>query len=258
MALTSFSNMVGRLGMLTGQLDAASKKKKATQAKIKADAQRDIRDYMENQRQFNLGMAKDYDLARFNQNEANRRALYNMEGTLGAAMIRAAAASNKPPTDQLGLSDMSNINTMISDSVLNATTPDGRFIFPESAYEGNDLKPEFVGPFNQITQMVRNQILAGQVSDNPASVNKAINDAIGLLSPTVNFDAGELYGYDSPPSMGFGGEMGSLISGFRSKLQGMPQSERQSEIQRFRDALTNRGLSPNVVNQVIRIVSRGI
>ena len=213
---------------------------------------------MESQRQFNLGMAKDYDLARFNQNEANRRALYNMEGTLGAAMIRAAAASNKPPTDQLGLSDMSNINTMISDSVLNATTPDGQFIFPESAYEGNDLKPEFVGPFNQITQMVRNQILAGQVSDNPASVNKAINDAIGLLSPTVNFDAGELYGYDSPPSMGFGGEMGSLISGFRSKLQGMPQSERQSEIQRFRDALTNRGLSPNVVNQVIRIVSRGI
>lgn len=258
MALTSFSNMVGRLGMLTGQLDAADKKKKAAQAKIKADAQRDIRDYMESQRQFNLGMAKDYDLARFNQNEANRRALYNMEGTLGAAMIRAAAASNKPPTDQLGLSDMSNINTMISDSVLNATTPDGQFIFPESAYEGNDLKPEFVGPFNQITQMVRNQILAGQVSDNPASVNKAINDAIGLLSPTVNFDAGELYGYDSPPSMGFGGEMGSLISGFRSKLQGMPQSERQSEIQRFRDALTNRGLSPNVVNQVIRIVSRGI
>ena len=258
MALTSFSNMVGRLGMLTGQLDAAGKKKKAAQAKIKADAQRDIRDYMESQRQFNLGMAKDYDLARFNQNEANRRALYNMEGTLGAAMIRAAAASNKPPTDQLGLSDMSNINTMISDSVLNATTPDGQFIFPESAYEGNDLKPEFVGPFNQITQMVRNQILAGQVSDNPASVNKAINDAIGLLSPTVNFDAGELYGYDSPPSMGFGGEMGSLISGFRSKLQGMPQSERQSEIQRFRDALTNRGLSPNVVNQVIRIVSRGI
>ena len=258
MALTSFSNMVGRLGMLTGQLDAAGKKKKTAAEKLRSEQYRDRRDFMEGQRQFNLGMTKDYDLARFNQDQANRRALYGMEGTLGAAMIRAAAASNKPPTDQLGLSDMSNINTMISDSVLNATTPDGQFIFPESAYEGNDLKPEFVGPFNQITQMVRNQILAGQISDNPASVNKAINDAIGLLSPTVNFDEGELYGYDSPPSMGFGGEMGSLISGFRGKLQSMPQSERQAEIQRFRDALKNRGLSPNVVNQVIRIVSRGI
>ena len=260
MALTSFSNMVGRLGMLTGQLDAAGKKKKAATEQLRAKQYADRRDFMEGQRQFNLGMTKDYDLARFNQNEANRRAIYNMEGNLGAALIRAAAASNKPPTDQLGLSDMSNINTMISDSVLNATTPDGQFIFPESAYEGNDLKPEFVGPFNQITQMVRNQILAGQVSDNPASVNKAINDAISLLSPTVNFEAGDYWGYekDGTPSMGFGGEMGSLISGFRSKLQGMPQSERQSEIQRFRDALTNRGLSPNVVNQVIRIVSRGI
>ena len=255
MALTSFSNMVGRLGMLTGQLDAADKKKKATQAKLKADAQRDIRDYMENQRQFNLGMTKDYDLARFNQDQANKRALFGMEGTLGAAMIRAAAASNKPPTDQLGLSDMSNLNSMISDSVLNAMTPDGQPLFPEDAFDGGELKPIYQGPFAEITGMVRNQILAGQVQDNPVAVNKAINDALGLLSPTTTFNDG--WKSDSVTT-GFGGELGSLISGFRGKLQSMPQSERQSEIQRFRDALTQRGLSSTVVNQVIRIVSRGI
>ena len=258
MALTSFSNMVGRLGMLTGQLDAASKKKKATQAKIKADAQRDIRDYMESQRQFNLGMTKDYDLARFNQDQANRRALYGMEGTLGAAMIRAAAAANKPPTDQLGLSDMGNLNSMINDSVLNAMTPDGQPLFPEDAFDGADLKPIYQGPFAEITSMVRNQVLSGQVQDNPVAVNKAINDALGLLSPTTSMTEGfPVFGSDSA-SMGFGGELGSLIAGFRGKLQSMPQSERQSEIQRFRDALTQRGIAAPVVNQVIRIVSRGI
>ena len=257
MALTSFSNMVGRLGMLTGQLDAADKKKKATQAKIKADAQRDIRDYMESQRQFNLGMTKDYDLARFNQDQANRRALYGMEGTLGAAMIRAAASSNNT-TDQLGLSDMGNLNSMINDSVLNAMTPDGQPLFPEDAFDGADLKPIYQGPFAEITSMVRNQVLSGQVQDNPVAVNKAINDALGLLSPTTSMTEGfPVFGSDSA-SMGFGGELGSLIAGFRGKLQSMPQSERQSEIQRFRDALTQRGIAAPVVNQVIRIVSRGI
>ena len=257
MALTSFSNMVGRLGMLTGQLDAAGKKKKAAQAKIKADAQRDIRDYMESQRQFNLGMTKDYDLARFNQDQANRRALFGMEGTLGAAMIRAAASSNNT-TDQLGLSDMGNLNSMISDSVLNAMTPDGQPLFPNDAFEGGDLKPLYQGPFSEITNMVRSQVLSGQVQDNPVAINKAINDALGLLSPNVTTSGMGIFDGDPAANVGFGGEMGSIIAGFRGKLQSMPQSERQAEIQRFRDALTNRGLSPNVVNQVIRIVSRGI
>ena len=256
MALTSFSNMVGRLGMLTGQLDAADKKKKAAQAKIKAEAQRDIRDYMESQRQFNLGMSKDYDLARFNQDQANRRALLSLEGTLGGAMIRAAAASNKPPTDQLGLGDMSNLNSMINDSVLNAMTPDGQPLFPEDAFDGADLKPIYQGAFADITGMVRNQILSGQIQDNPVAVNKAINDALGLLSPTTTLND-PMVGFDSVTT-GFGGELGSIIAGFRSKLQSMPQSERQSEIQRFRDALTQRGIAAPVVNQVIRIVSRGI
>ena len=257
MALTSFSNMVGRLGMLTGQLDAADKKKKAAQAKIKLDAQRDIRDYMESQRQFNLGMTKDYDLARFNQDQANRRALFGMEGTLGAAMIRAAASSNNT-TDQLGLSDMGNLNSMISDSVLNAMTPDGQPLFPNDAFEGGDLKPLYQGPFSEITNMVRSQVLSGQVQDNPVAINKAINDALGLLSPNVTTSGMGIFDGDPAANVGFGGEMGSIIAGFRGKLQSMPQSERQAEIQRFRDALTNRGLSPNVVNQVIRIVSRGI
>ena len=257
MALTSFSNMVGRLGMLTGQLDAAGRKKKAAAEKLRAEQYADRRDFMEGQRQFNLGMTKDYDLARFNQDQANRRALFGMEGTLGAAMIRAAASSNNT-TDQLGLSDMGNLNSMISDSVLNAMTPDGQPLFPNDAFDGADLKPIYQGPFAELTGMVRNQILSGQVQDNPVAINKAINDALGVLSPNVT-TSGMGIGDGAPAaSLGFGGELGSIISGFRGKLQSMPQSERQSEIQRFRDALTNRGLSPTVVNQVIRIVSRGI
>lgn len=258
MALTSFSNMVGRLGMLTGQLDAAGKKKKAAAEKLRAEQYADRRDFMEGQRQFNLGMTKDYDLARFNQNEANRRAIYNMEGNLGAALIRAAAASNKPSTDQLGLSDMGNLNSMINDSVLNAMTPDGQPLFPNDAFDGADLKPIYQGPFAELTGMVRNQILSGQVQDNPVAINKAINDALGVLSPNVT-TSGMGIGDGAPSaSLGFGGELGSIIAGFRGKLQSMPQSERQSEIQRFRDALTQRGIAAPVVNQVIRIVSRGI
>ena len=230
-------------------------KRKRRAEKLRSEQYRDRRDFMEGQRQFNLGMTKDYDLARFNQDQANQRALFGMEGTLGAAMIRAAASSNNT-TDQLGLSDMGNLNSMISDSVLNAMTPDGQPLFPNDAFEGGDLKPYIRGRFQK--SLAWSAVKFWPVRhDNPVAINKAINDALGLLSPNVT-TSGMGWMDLTLLQMGFGGEMGSIIAGFRGKLQSMPQSERQAEIQRFRDALGKRGLSPNVVNQVIRIVSRGI
>ena len=91
--MSRFMTTLGNLGLLAGQLDAAGKKKEAAQ-----------RAAAEEIRQFNLGLASKYDIAKFNQDQANRRAILNLEGTLGGAMIRANAKGQPNP---LNLGNMS-------------------------------------------------------------------------------------------------------------------------------------------------------
>ena len=78
--MSRFMTTLGNLGLLAGQLDAAEKQK---EAKLRAAA--------EEQRQFNLELASKYDIAKYNQDQANQRANLNLYGTLGGAMIRANA-----------------------------------------------------------------------------------------------------------------------------------------------------------------------
>lgn len=259
MALASFGNVLGRLGLLAGQVDTALDTKEARQAKIERDAQAARMKFVEDQRQFNLGLTKDYDVARFNQMNANQRNQMSTIGTLGAAMIRAnasAAAAGVP--DSLDLGNMSALNSMINSSVLNAQGPDGQPLFGNDAFDGADLKDIYQGPFAQITGMVRDQILSGQIGNDPASINSAINDALGILSPTVTTSGMGIMDGDPSASMSFGGEMGRIISAFKNKLMTMPQSERAAEVERFRQSLLSRQISPNVVAQIVRMAQSGI
>ena len=82
--MSRFMTTLGNLGLLAGQLDAAGKQKEAKQ-----------RAAAEEQRQFNLGLTSKYDIAKFNQDQANKRAILNLEGTLGGATRRV---NGPPPT----------------------------------------------------------------------------------------------------------------------------------------------------------------
>ena len=242
--MSRFMTTLGRLGMLAGQLDTADKKKKAAQ---KAAA--------EKQRQFNAELTAKYELERFKQDQANNRAILPLYGTLGAAMIRANN-SNQP--DQLGLSNMSSIDNMINTSVLNYVTPEGTPLFGNDAFDGSDLQDLYTGPFGQITGLVRDSILSNPgVYDNPSSVNTAIGNALGLLSPSIT-TSGMGYGDGDPAaSVTFGGEVGQLTSAFRNKLRQTPQSEQQALINNFRTSLM-RMFPASVAQQIIRIAQQGM
>ena len=75
---------LGNLGLLAGQLSAADKQK---EAKLKAAA--------EEQRQFNLGLAAKYDIARYNQDQANQRARDALIGTLGLSLIHISEPTRR-------------------------------------------------------------------------------------------------------------------------------------------------------------------
>jgi len=235
---------LGNLGLLAGQLSAAEKQK---EAKLRAAA--------EEQRQFNLGLAAKYDIAQFNQAQANKRAYDNLIGTLGGAMIRANAKGQANP---LNLGNMSALNDMINTSVLNYSGADGTPLFGNDAFDGNDLGEDYTGVFGTITGLVRDQVLSGQVGNDPQSINKAINDALNLLSPqiTVQDRPGVFTGDDY--LLGFGGEMGQFVSSFRQKVMQTPPGQRGELINDLRTSLTNRGLSSTVANQIIRLIQQGL
>ena len=242
--MSRFMTTLGNLGLLAGQLDAAGKQKEAKQ-----------RAAAEEQRQFNLGLASKYDIAKFNQDQANRRAILNLEGTLGGAMIRANAKGQANP---LNLGNMSALNDMINTSVLNYSGADGTPLFGDDAFDGNDLDPLYSGVYGQITDMVKNQVLSGQIGNDPASINKAINDALGLLSPQITTSGTGYFDGDPTATLSFGGELGQFVSSFRQKVMQTPAGQRGQLINDLRNSLTGRGLSSTVANQIIRLIQQGL
>ena len=242
--MSRFMTTLGNLGLLAGQLSAADKQKKTKQ-----------RAAAEEQRQFNLGLASKYDIARFNQDQANRRAILNLEGTLGGAMIRANAKGQANP---LNLGNMSALNDMINTSVLNYSGADGTPLFGNDAFDGNDLSEDYTGVFGTITGLVRDQVLSGQVGNDPQSINKAINDALNLLSPQINKQDRDYWFTGDDNVLGFGGEMGEFVSSFRQKVMQTPPGQRGDLINNLRNSLTGRGLSLTVANQIIRLIQQGL
>ena len=225
-------------------MDAAEKQK---EAKLRAAA--------EEQRQFNLELASKYDIARYNQDQANQRANLNLYGTLGGAMIRANQKGQPNPLD---LGNISDVNDMINTSVLNYSGADGKPLFGNDAFDGKDLGEDALGVFGTITGLVRDQVLSGQVNNDPVSINKAINDALNLLSPqiTVKDRKGAFTGDDY--ILSFGGEMGEFVNSFRQKVMQTPPGQRGQLINDLRNSLTGRGLSVTVANQIIRLIQQGL
>lgn len=242
--MSRFMTTLGNLGLLAGQLSAADKQKEAKQ-----------RAAAEEQRQFNLELASKYDIAQFNQAQANKRAYDNLIGTLGGAMIRANAQGQANP---LTLSNMAPLRDMIGPAILNYSGADGTPLFGNDAYDDNELKPLYGGVYGQITDLVMNQVLSGQVNNDPVSINKAINDALTLLSPQVTLTQTGIGDGPATAVLGFGGELGQFISSFRQKVMQIPVGERQQLINQLRTSLTGRGLSSTVANQIIRLIQQGL
>ena len=239
--MSRFMNTLGNLGLLAGQLDAAGDKKRASQAAA-----------AEKQRQFNLDLASKYDIANFNQAQANNRSMNQLYGKLGGAMI---GANNK---GSLGLSDMSNLDTMIGDQLKNYTGADGVPLFGDDAYKDNEMLGLYTGPYGQILGMVKDQVLnTPGMSDDPLAIGRAIGDALTLLSPQVSTK--DPWGPEpETATLGFGGEVGQLASSMRQKILDTPASQRGQLISDLRSALMGKNISASVANQIIAIATQGI
>lgn len=237
--MSRFMNTLGNLGLLAGQLDAAGDKKRASQAAA-----------AEKQRQFNLDLASKYDIANFNQSQANNRSMNQLYGRLGGAMI---SANNK---GSLGLSDMSNLDTMIGDQLRSYSGADGVPLFGDDAYKDNEMLGMYTGPYGQIMGMVKDQVLnTPGMSDDPVAIQRAIGDALSLLSPQVTTT--DNWGPDTA-TLGFGGEVGQLASSMRQKILDTPASQRGQLISDLRSALMGKNISASVANQIIAIATQGI
>lgn len=233
-------NTLGNLGLLAGQLDAAGDKKRASQAAA-----------AEKQRQFNLELSSKYDIANFNQAQANNRSMNQLYGRLGGAMI---GANNK---GSLGLSDMSNLDTMIGDQLRSYSGADGVPLFGDDAYKDNEMLGMYTGPYGQIMGMVKDQVLnTPGMSDDPVAIQRAIGDALSLLSPQVTTTDNLVF--DNTATLGFGGEVGQLASSMRQKILDTPASQRGQLISDLRSALMGKNISASVANQIIAIATQGI
>ena len=233
-------NTLGNLGLLAGQLDAAGDKKRASQAAA-----------AEKQRQFNLELSSKYDIANFNQAQANNRSMTQLYGRLGGAMI---GANNK---GSLGLSDMSNLDTMIGDQLRSYSGADGVPLFGDDAYKDNEMLGMYTGPYGQIMGMVKDQVLnTPGMSDDPVAIQRAIGDALSLLSPQVTTTDNLVF--DNTATLGFGGEVGQLASSMRQKILDTPASQRGQLISDLRSALMGKNISASVANQIIAIATQGI
>ena len=238
--MSRFMNTLGNLGLLAGQLDAAGDKKRASQAAA-----------AEKQRQFNLELSSKYDIANFNQAQANNRSMNQLYGRLGGAMI---GANNK---GSLGLSDMSNLDTMIGDQLRSYSGADGVPLFGDDAYKDNEMLGMYTGPYGQIMGMVKDQVLnTPGMSDDPVAIQRAIGDALSLLSPQVTSTDNLVF--DNTATLGFGGEVGQLASSMRQKILDTPASQRGQLISDLRSALMGKNISASVANQIIAIATQGI
>ena len=235
-------NTLGNLGLLAGQLDAAGDKKRASQAAA-----------AEKQRQFNLELSSKYDIANFNQAQANNRSMTQLYGRLGGAMI---GANNK---GSLGLSDMSNLDTMIGDQLRSYSGADGVPLFGDDAYKDNEMVGMYTGPYGQIMGMVKDQVLnTPGMSDDPVAIQRAIGDALSLLSPQVTTSNTGFGDGPATANLSFSGEVGQLASSMRQKILDTPASQRGQLISDLRSALMGKNISASVANQIIAIATQGI
>ena len=221
--MASFYTTVSRIGQLAGGLDVAQKEReKAIAAKN------------EQIRQFNLGLAKDYDIAKMKESGLDTRNLRSNLATITSAKIRSGAKGN------LGLTNLGNVNKMVTDSII------GSGMLNEDYYDDSgNIKSKYLGSLSGLQNIIMDRII-GTGSNDVATITNVINDTLQQLGPSIDESGGGL---------GFNEAVTNQITGLKVKYG--ESMDKPMFIQNLRQDLMNKYKSTALVNRIISMITSG-
>jgi len=221
--MASFYTTVSRIGQLAGGLDVAQKtREKEVAAKNEAI------------RQFNLGLAKDYDIAKMKESGLDTRNLRTNLATITSAKIKADNKGN------LGLTNLGNINKLIQDSIV------GSGMLGQEYYDDSgNIKSEYLGSLSGLQNIIRDRIIQSG-SNDIGTITNIINNTFQQLGPTIAEDGGAL---------GFNETVTNQITGLKQKYQ--ESTDKTTFIQNLRQRLMQDYKSTALVNRIISMIMSG-
>ena len=223
--MASFYTTVSRLGQLAGGLDVAQKEReKAIAAKN------------EQIRQFNLGLQKDYDIARERIKSADARNYASNLATVTAAKIRSGGKNS------LGLSDFSNLGNVIEQGIMNSGVINKDY-FQDDGTIGKDYMDSLSG----LKGIIQDEIISKGIGSNDlAGINQVIQDVYKRYQPSIAQDGGAL-SFNNPQLM-------NDIKDLQERYLQAPKSNQRALLDAYRIDLYKKLGSVSAVNQILRII----
>lgn len=231
--MASFYTTVSRIGQLAGGLDVAQK----TKAKEIAAKNEQIR-------QFNLGMTKDYDIAKMDLAGKNQRNLNTNLTTLGSAKIRAGGKGS------LKLNDFGNLNDVITSNIMGLGVLDAEYFDSD----GN-IKSGYGASLGSLQNIIRDKIINSGVQNDMGAIQKIITDTVSQLGPSVSPLNNPMFGDETGGKLGFGGSVGEQVQKLKNKYSEEPDKE--IFIKNLRQRLMQEYQSAPLVNQIINMIIAG-
>lgn len=231
--MASFYTTVSRIGQLAGGLDVAQKEKeKATAAKN------------EQIRQFNLGLTKDYDIAKMDLAGKNQRNLNTNLTTLGSAKIRAGGKGS------LKLNDFGNLNDVITSNIMGLGVLDADYFDSD----GN-IKSGYGASLGTLQNIIRDKIINSGVQNDMGAIQGIITDTVSQLGPSVS-PLKKIYESGTGGELSFGGQVGDQIRALQNQYK-KPETDQPTFIKNLRQRLMQEYKSAPLVNQIINMIIAG-
>lgn len=231
--MASFYTTVSRIGQLAGGLDVAQK----TKAKEIAAKNEQIR-------QFNLGLTKDYDIAKMDLAGKNQRNLNTNLTTLGSAKIRAGGKGS------LKLNDFGNLNDIITSNIMGLGVLDADYFDSD----GN-IKSGYGASLGTLQNIIRDKIINSGVQNDMGAIQDIITDTVSQLGPSVS-PLKKFYEFGTGGELSFGGQVGDQIRALQNQYK-KPETDQPTFIKNLRQRLMQEYKSAPLVNQIINMIIAG-
>lgn len=232
--MASFYTTVSRIGQLAGGLDVAQKEKeKAIAAKN------------ESIRQFNLGLTKDYDIAKMDLAGKNQRNLNTNLTTLGAARIRS---NNK---GGIQLNDVDNLDDVIANNIMGLG-----IIKPDFMDNDGNIKSGYNQSLGTLRNIIRDKIINSGVQNDMGAIQNIITETVTQLGPSISTLEEPWSGDDPGGKLSFGGKIGEQIRALKNQYN-KPETDQTDFIKKLRQRLMQDYQSAPLVNQLINMIMAG-
>ena len=232
--MASFYTTVSRIGQLAGGLDVAQKTK-----------EKEIAAKNEQIRQFNLGLTKDYDIAKMDLAGKNQRNLNTNLTTLGSAKIRAGGKGS------LKLNDFDNLNDVITSNIM------GLGILDQNYFDSDgNIKSGYGASLGTLQNIIRDKIINSGVQNDMGAIQGIITDTVSQLGPTISPINKNLFTENTGGALGFNETITKQITGLKEQYN-KPETDQPAFIKNLRQRLMQDYQSAPLVNQIINMIIAG-